>query len=141
MEEASIARAYGSAAGALLVIAGIAGFFYNGHFGTGGDAFGNDASVNLLGALAVNGWDNVLHLATGAAALLAVGYAARACALALGALYCAIAVWGFAGGSGGEVVSLLPVNVADDAFHLALGLLGIGAGIAAGSGPSRSPAR
>jgi uncharacterized protein DUF4383 len=127
---ASPARLYATVAGALLTIAGIAGFFYNGHFGSGGDVFGNDTTVELLGILAVNGWQNVVHLVTGAVGLLAAGYAARAYALGNGAFYVVLAVWGFAVGSGHEILTIVPVNTADNVFHALVGVLGIGAGLA-----------
>jgi hypothetical protein len=128
-ESESAARLYATVVGALLTIAGIAGFFYNGHFGSGSDAFGNDTSVKVLGILAVNGWHNVVHLVTGALGLLAAGHAARAYALGLGAIYVVLAVWGFILGSGQEIVSIVPVNTADNVLHALLGVLGIGAGL------------
>ena len=77
MDNASPARLYASVVGAVLVIAGIIGFFYNAHFGSGNDVFGSDTSVKVFGVFAVNGWHNVVHLVTGAVGLLAAGYAAR----------------------------------------------------------------
>jgi hypothetical protein len=132
MEPGSAARLYLSVAGALLVVLGIAGFFYNGHFGSGADVVGNDTSVKVLGAFEVNGWHNVLHLVTGALALVAAGYAARAFALGLGAAYVALAVWGFIVGSGDSILSIIPVNTADDFLHLGIGVLGVAAGLARG---------
>ena len=134
MDEASPARLYLTVAGALLVVLGVGGFFYNGHFGTGADVFGNDTTVKVLGAFAVNGWLNVVHLVTGAIALLAVSYAARAGALAIGAVYVAIAVWGFIAGSGDTILSAIPVNTADNVLHLLVGMLGIAAGAATAQG-------
>ena len=130
MDNATPARLYASVVGAVLVIAGIIGFFYNAHFGSGSDVFGNDTSVKVFGVFAVNGWHNVVHLVTGAVGLLAAGYAARAYALGVGAVYIVIAVWGFIIGSGDSILSIVPVNTADNAFHLLLGVLGIGAGLA-----------
>ncbi len=80
METASPARLYATVAGVLLTIGGIAGFFYSASFGSPGEV------DEMLGIFAVNGWDNVLHLATGLLGLVATGYAARRYALALGAL-------------------------------------------------------
>ena len=50
----------------MLVVAGIIGFFYE-------SEFTDDASVRdaVFGILDVNGWHNVVHLATGALGLLA----------------------------------------------------------------------
>ena len=78
METASPARLYATVAGVLLTIGGIAGFFYSASFGSPGEV------DEMLGTFAVNGWDNVLHLATGLLGLVAAGYAARRYALALG---------------------------------------------------------
>ena len=139
MDNASPARLYASVVGAVLVIAGIIGFFYNAHFGSGNDVFGNDTSVKVFGVFAVNGWHNVVHLVTGAVGLLAAGYAARAYALGVGAVYIVIAVWGFIIGSGDSILSIVPVNTADNVFHLLLGVLGIGAGLATEE-PRRAPA-
>src|SRR5436190_18112587 len=132
MNEASPARLYLTVAGTLLVVLGVGGFFYNGQFGSGGDLFGNDSSVKVLGAFAVNGWANVVHLVTGAIALLAVGYAARACSLAIGVFYVVAAIWGFAAGSGDAVLSAIPVNTADNVLHLLVGMLGLAAAVASG---------
>ena len=74
MQPPSPARLYAAAAGALLFVAGIAGFF-------------DDLS-----------WLNFLHVATGALALLLAGAAPRPTALVLGLLYAGLAVWGFSSG-------------------------------------------
>lgn len=121
-----IARApadlYAPVAGATLVLTGIAGFFYN-------TAFTSNRSVHddVLGVFAVNGWANVLHIATGLLGLLAVGYFARACALGLGVVYMALAIGGFIAGSGHSILSVVPVNIEDNVLHLLIGLAGIAA--------------
>jgi uncharacterized membrane protein YphA (DoxX/SURF4 family) len=139
MDNASPARLYALVVGSVLVVAGIIGFFYNAHFGSGNDVFGTDTSVKVFGILAVNGWHNVVHIATGALGLLAAGYAARAYALGLGFVYIVIAIWGFIIGSGDSILSIVPVNTADNFLHLILGLTGIGAGLASEE-PGRAPA-
>jgi len=73
MQPPSPARLYAAAAGALLFVAGVAGFF------------------------ADRSWLNFVHLATGALALLLAGAAPRSVALCLGLLYTGLAVWGFSG--------------------------------------------
>src|ERR671936_2801887 len=130
MDNASPARLYAMVVGAVLVAAGIIGFFYNSHFGSGDNVFGNDSSVKVFGILAVNGWHNIVHLATGALGLLAAGYAARAYALGLGAVYIVVAIWGFIIGSGDSILSIVPVNTADNVLHALLGVFGILAGLA-----------
>ena len=140
MDNASPARLYALVVGSVLVAAGVIGFFYNAHFGSGSDVFGNDTSVKVFGLLAVNGWHNVVHILTGALGLLAAGYAARLYALGLGFVYIVIAIWGFIIGSGDSILTVVPVNTADNFLHLILGLLGICAGLASEE-PGRAPAR
>jgi Domain of unknown function (DUF4383) len=88
MEPASPARLYASLAGALLVVIGILGFFYDASFG----GFGEVESA--LGVLSVNGWLNLLHIGCGALGLLLAGVASRRYALAMGILYTLLAIWG-----------------------------------------------
>jgi hypothetical protein len=130
MNQASPAKLYCGVVGAVLTIAGIIGFFYNAHFGSGSDVFGNDTTVKVFGILTVNGWHNVVHLATGVLGLLAVGYFARQYATLLGVVYIGVAVWGFIIGSGDSIASIVPINTADNILHLALGVLGVLAGLA-----------
>src|ERR671930_1052448 len=99
MEEASPARLYCLLVGAVLVIAGIIGFFYEASFATG-DSIRSD---DVFGILSVNGWHNVVHIATGALGLAAFAggaYAARTYAAGLGVVYIAVAIWGFIVGDG-----------------------------------------
>ena len=78
MDGPSPARLYATAVGAALVVAGIVGFFYSASFGSPGEV------DEVFGVFAVNGWDNVLHILTGALGLLVAGYASRRYALWLG---------------------------------------------------------
>jgi hypothetical protein len=121
MEDASPARLYASALGALLFVAGVAGFFHSASFGSPGEV------ESALGVLEVNGWLNLLHVATGAIGLLAASYAARPFALAAGLLYTLLAVWGFALAGDEAILGFLPASGGDDALHLAVGLLGLAA--------------
>jgi hypothetical protein len=89
MEAASPARLYAALAGALLLVLGVAGFFYDASFGA------LDAYEEALGALQVNGWLNLFYVATGATGLLVAGASSRGYALAVGALYLALAVVGW----------------------------------------------
>jgi hypothetical protein len=116
------AQLYALVVGATLLVAGIIGFFYN-------SEFTSDKSVRdaVFGILDVNGWHNVVHIATGALGLLAVGYAARTYALAFGVVYIVVAIWGFAIGSGDSILSIVPVNTEDNVLHLLIGLAGLGA--------------
>jgi hypothetical protein len=132
METSSPARLYATVAGAVLTIAGIIGFFYSSSFGSPGTV------DDMLGIFAVNGWQNVVHIATGLLGLAAAGYAARTYALAVGLFYLVIAVWGFIIGSGDSILSIVPVNAADNVVHLLLGLAGLAAGAAS---PARAGTR
>jgi Domain of unknown function (DUF4383) len=121
MDPAGPARLYATVAGALLVVLGIVGFFYDASFS------GLDDLDPALGVLEVNAWINLLYLATGALGVLVAGVASRSYALAMGFFYILLALLG--PGSWG--------------LHLAIGLLGLAA--AAGTGkrlePRAQPAR
>jgi hypothetical protein len=108
------------------VAAGILGFFYSTAFGSPGDT---DA---LLGILDVNGWHNIVHIASGAIGLFVAGSygGARAYALGLGVVYLLVTLLGFIAGDGEEILNLIPVNTEDNLFHLLIGIAGIGAGLA-----------
>jgi hypothetical protein len=126
--ERSPAQVYALVIGATLTVAGIVGFFYNASFGSG-DGTSRDA---VLGILDVNGWHNVVHIASGAVGLLlARSYGgSRAYALVLGAVYLVVALLGFLAGDGGEIFSLIPVNTEDNFLHVLIGIAGVGAGLA-----------
>ena len=130
MNDATPARLYATLVGGALVIAGILGFFYSSGFSTG-KAVGRE-SEEVLGLLAVNGWHNLIHIATGLLGLAAAAYAARTYALALGLAYTIIAIWGFlaADNGFGTLLSTVPVNTEDNFLHLILGLTGLAAGAA-----------
>jgi Domain of unknown function (DUF4383) len=132
MEPASPARLYATLVGALLVVLGILGFFYSASFGSPG------AVEAALSVFRVNAWLNVLYIVTGSLGLLLAGYASRPYALVLGFAYTALAIWGFAIGSGDAILGFLPANGGDDVLHLVLGLLGLAA--AAGT-PGKARAR
>lgn len=132
MEASSPARLYATVVGALLTILGIIGFFYSSSFGSPGTV------DDVFGIFAVNGWHNILHLATGLLGLMAAGYLARTYALAVGLLYLVLAIWGFIAGSGEAILSIIPVNTADNLLHLLIGLIGLAAGAAS---PAREPSR
>ena len=137
MADYTPARLYAIVIGAVLVIAGILGFFYNSQF-TDDPAVRDD----VVGILSVNGWHNVVHIATGLLGLLAVGYAARAYALGLGLVYIVVAIWGFAlSGNNPSILDVVPVNTADNVLHAALGVLGIAAGFATRPEPQAAPRR
>jgi Domain of unknown function (DUF4383) len=139
MEERSPAQVYALVVGLTLTLAGIGGFFYNASFGTG-DGTERDA---VLGILDVNGWHNVVHIASGALGLLlASSYdGARRYALGFGTVYLAVALIGFLAGDGDEILNLIPVNTEDNFLHLLIGISGVGAGLATPAAPAPSVAR
>jgi hypothetical protein len=128
MEGRSPAQVYALVIGATLVVAGIIGFFYSASFSTG-DGTERDA---VLGILDVNGWHNLVHIATGAIGLaVAASYGgARGYAIGLGAVYLLVAALGFIAGDGDEIFNLIPVNTEDNVLHLLIGIAGVGAGLA-----------
>jgi hypothetical protein len=132
MENRSPAQVYALLFGVVLVVAGIVGFFYSSDFGSPGDVDG------VFGILDVNGWHNVVHIATGALALAAAGsYAySRSYALAFGAVYIVVAIWGFIVGDGDQILGFLPVNTEDNFLHLLIGVAGIAAGMATPAQPA-----
>ena len=138
MEGSSPARLYATLVGGTLVVAGIIGFFYDASFDTGDSLQADD----VFGVLAVNGWHNIVHILTGALGLLVAGYAARAYALGLGAVYLVVALLGFihlGGGDTDSILKFIPVNTEDNILHLVLGLLGVGAGVSTPKAGARPP--
>ena len=120
------AQVYSLLFGAVLLLAGIAGFFVNSGFDIGTDVQGD----NLI-AFEVNGWHNLIHIASGLAglALAKSESGARAFALGFGAVYLLVTAWGLITGDN-ILFGLAPVNGADNALHAAIALAGIAAGLA-----------
>ncbi len=123
--DSSPARLYALVVGGTLVVAGIIGFFYSASFSV--DPVERSA---VLGLLDVNGWHNVVHIATGALGLILFRSAARAYALGLGAVYLLVFVLGLVVGDGGNLLGIIPVNTPDNILHLLLGIAGVAAGLA-----------
>jgi uncharacterized protein DUF4383 len=118
------ARLYAGLIGAVLLVAGIIGFFYSSSFGSPGE------TDPVFGILEVNGWHNLVHIASGVLGLLAYSAgsaASRTYALAFGAVYLVVAIWGFVIGDGESILGFIPVNTEDNILHLILGVLGLGA--------------
>ena len=136
MQQRSPAQLYALVFGVTLVVAGVIGFFYSSDFGSPGDVDG------VLGILDVNGWHNVVHIATGLLGLAVAGsYGnARTYAFGLGAVYIAIAIWGFIVGDGDQILSIVPVNTEDNVLHLIIGVTGLTAYAMSGETPERTRA-
>jgi len=92
MEAPSPARLFAAAVGALLIVLGIVGFFYDASFGA------IDHYQEALGGLQVNGWLNLFFIATGAIGVLVAGASSRGYALAVGLVYTAFAIGGWGSG-------------------------------------------
>jgi hypothetical protein len=105
MEPASPARLYATVAGALLVVLGIVGFFYDASFTA------LDDLQPALGAIDVNAWLNLLYVVTGAIGVLVAGVASRPYSLAMGLLYTLLAILG----------------LGTEWLHITIGVLGLAA--------------
>ena len=124
----SPAQVFALVIGATLTVTGIVGFFYSASFATG-DGTEREA---VLGILDVNGWHNLVHIASGAIGLLVAGSygGSRAYALGIGAIYLVVALLGFLAGDGDEIFNLIPINTEDNFLHLLIGIAGVGGGLA-----------
>jgi hypothetical protein len=108
----------------VLLLVGILGFFVDSTFDTGG-ALDGDSLVGFE----VNGWHNLVHIASGLF-LLAMSprrASARAGAIGFGVVYGIVAIIGLVDGN--DVISLIPVNPADNVLHIVIALAGIAAGL------------
>src|SRR5688500_16772128 len=99
------AQLYALLFGIVLLAVGIIGFFVNSSFDTGSNVQGDDLIV-----FEVNGWHNLVHIASGLVgiALARTNATARLFALGFGAVYLVVTIWGFA--TGDQVLGLIPVN-------------------------------
>jgi hypothetical protein len=119
------AQLYALVFGAVLLVVGILGFISDASFGSGDDVDGSDFII-----FEVNGWHNIVHILSGllGLALWRRADTARLYALAFGATYLVVTVWGFV--TGDQVLWLLPVDAADNVLHLLIAVAGIAAGLA-----------
>ncbi len=124
--------------GAGLLLLGALGFFVNATFGEAALGFDLDDPEDLNGdlflGLEVNGWHNVVHMASGVLLLGAglSGPTAKAVAIAFGVVYGLVALIGFLDGT--DVLEFIAVNTVDNIFHVVIAVIGVVVGIA-------SPAR
>lgn len=128
------AQLYALVFGVTLAAVGILGFIADSSFGSGSDVEGSDFII-----FEVNGWHNLVHIASGVLglALFRSVSGARAYALGFGAVYLAVTIWGFVDGD--SVLWLLPVDTADNWLHLAISLAGIAAGLASPTRRTTTP--
>jgi hypothetical protein len=127
MQGKTLAQIWALTLGAVLVVVGLVGFLVEPSF-----AVGDNAQRGTLILFDVNGWHNVVHLLSGVVGLAMAGTAARArlYSIGYGAVYVLVTILGFAVGDGGLLLSLIPINTADNVLHLAVALTGIGVGLA-----------
>ena len=137
MNQRSLAQVYALIVGAALLVAGVAGFFSSADFSVGAVTRRPEGRGELIGLLAVNGWHNVVHLASGLVGLaLARSYdGGRVFALGFGGVYVLLGLMGLALGGDSSLLGVVALNDADNVFHLLVGL----AGIVAGSAPPDAP--
>jgi Domain of unknown function (DUF4383) len=124
------AQLYALLFGITLLAVGILGFIADASFDAGSNVQGSDFII-----FEVNGWHNLVHIASGIAgiALSRRSDSARLFALGFGAVYLLVTIWGFVDGN--DVLGLIPVDTADNVLHLAIAALGIGAGLASSPSP------
>jgi hypothetical protein len=115
------------------VAAGVIGFAYDSSFDTG-QAIDGD---KVFGLLEVNGIHNLVHIASGLLLLLTAPkrVTARYGVIAFGAVYALVTLIGLVDGS--DVVSLFPVNPADNVLHVALAGLALLTGLASPADDAR----
>jgi hypothetical protein len=104
--------------GTVLLVAGLIGLAVDTSFDTGSGIDGD----RLLG-LEVNGWHNLVHIASGLLLLAGLGSNSRArrvCKL-FGLTYLVVTIVGLVDGD--DLFGLLPVNTADNLLHLAFAFL------------------
>jgi hypothetical protein len=118
------AQLYSLLFGVVLLVVGILGFIADSSFNTGSNVQGDELII-----FEVNGWHNLVHIASGLAgiALSRKPETARLYALGFGAVYLVVTIWGFI--TGDQVLWLIPVNGADNVLHLLIAAAGIAAGL------------
>ena len=135
MQDKTLAQVYVMALGTVLVLVGIVGFLVEPSF-----AVGDSAERGTLILFDINGWHNAVHLLSGIVGLAMVGTAAKArlFAIGYGVVYVLVTILGFAVGDGGLLLSIIPINTADNLLHLAIAVTGIAVGLAS---PARTTTR
>jgi hypothetical protein len=125
----TLAETYCLVVGVALVAIGVLGFFL------GGDSFdtGSNPPADELFIFDVNGWHNVVHIASGAFLLLMAPTARTAAlgALLFGLVYGAVTVLGFIDGN--DVFDVVAINDEDNWLHVAFSATAILVGLMAGA--------
>lgn len=109
--------------GPVLIIAGLLGFIADGTFDVGDDL----ESGSFIG-FDVNGWHNLVHLASGVflVAMAPKRSTARAGAIAFGLVYALVSLIGLIDGD--DVLGFMPINAADNVLHILLTVAALWAG-------------
>lgn len=134
MQDKTLAQVYAMALGGVLVLVGIVGFFVEPSF-----AVGDSARRGTLILFDINGWHNVVHLLSGIVGLAMAGTAAKAriFSIGYGVVYVLVTILGFIVGDGGLLLSIIPINTADNLLHLVIAVTGIAVGLASPAGAPR----
>jgi hypothetical protein len=134
--ERSPAQLFCLVVGATLVLVGLLGFIAEPKFDVAGGGDGGALDGENLIIFEVNGWHNVVHLASGLFLLAVMRRAssAKTGALAFGAIYGVVTVIGLVDGK--DVLGLFPVNPADNVLHILLTAAALGAGLASRATPN-----
>lgn len=124
------AQLYALVFGVVLLAVGVLGFIADASFGD----IGTDVEGSNFIIFEVNGWHNIVHIASGAVGLAVAASPAgsRLFALGFGGVYLVVTIWGFV--TGDSVLWLLPVNLADNILHLAIAIAGLAAGFVSPAG-------
>jgi len=132
----TLAQTFCLVVGIVLIAVGVLGFFFGGTSFAVGDAIDGETFI----VFEVNGWHNVVHIATGVflVAMAAAPATAITGAIAFGVLYVVLTIWGFIAMD--NVIWLAPINLPDNLLHLALAILGLAIGLSA-RGKTGAPAR
>ncbi len=123
----SVAQTFCLVFGVVLVAAGVLGFIFGGTSFNVPDRTGQEFIV-----FEVNGWHNLLHIASGALLLVAAPKEALAATVAavLGIAYVVVTLWGFIDGN--DILWIFPVNTADNILHLAIAIVALAAAALSG---------
>ena len=128
-EGRSLAQWFCLIVGPTLILVGLLGFLVEAKFdtATGGDP-GQIDGENLI-IFEVNGWHNLVHIASGL--LLLVGAIkhglAKTVAIVFGVTYVIVTVVGLIDGQ--DLVDLVPINPADNVLHALLAALALAVGL------------
>jgi hypothetical protein len=134
MQDKTLAQVYAMALGGVLVLVGLVGFLVEPSFGVG-----DSAERGTLILFDINGWHNVVHLLSGIVGLAMAGTAAKArlFSIGYGVVYVLVTILGFIVGDGGLLLSIIPINTADNLLHLVIAATGIAVGLASPVGTPR----